>query len=557
MMSVGSSNQIIYPVVPQGIVAYFEKHNVNQYSTKDCLESNRDRRSQSHTHEDEYADIETDPAYKIHETRTNSLSTTSSYKNKSTRYSYTSLNKVVVYSTAPREKIVRIIPHFERLLHHSQMLLPRYLYRVVHHYSAGKVFEIGGRTHFLSEFAKVNERDRISDLSIYDYPTLRQHLSFHLNHRVRVNGQPFESHFISTTDSFEHALVRANRLNKKNVKGISIYAIETLHIDRPALLLNMSHAMKAWDLRPQMPDWKCKKLLHGAETEWIFLDQFVSKNAVKIEFQKLLHSSFRSESLDLLDIIPNFEEWKNRSVVHRRIYHTKSEKRQLKIFEEKVRIKKLAPLPVVPRSVKMDKRAKFDHHAANRIWNLLKSLKPCFRCEMFMFIASMTMKTTYVRDTIISEVSRHWDKIIASNLKVVQSSDPMSKQEMLVYYRPALGTNCRQDIDEHHDLVEDTIRAWVQDVQPKDTSGLKDLPVYIVRGVSRLPQNLLSLAQFGWCGRCKIEKDLAAQTDMTSKENTFYSSYAEVLKRGERIERELSDQEFYDDYLARYGGRPQ
>jgi len=108
-------------------------------------------------------------------------------------------------ATSTRINLIRSIPNFQLLGFKTTSSLPRFLWRVVHSASAGEVVMDGQGAHFHSQARKLN--GSLSDFVNFEMQAVREQLKRHVN----IEKKNFNSHWISMTDSFEHALVRAER----------------------------------------------------------------------------------------------------------------------------------------------------------------------------------------------------------------------------------------------------------------------------------------------------------------------------------------------------------
>ncbi|KAK5953762.1 hypothetical protein OHC33_005031 [Knufia fluminis] len=449
---------------------------------------------------------------------------------------------------------LRAIPHFGRLWKKTLSLLPQHLFRVVQAGSAGRVVEENGITTFLSQALATTEEPTTSKIDLFPMKDIAHQLKCHIS-GWRASGSkriPFASHYISTTDSWEAALNRAERHLCKGDKDITIYVIDTNTLQEPANVQLMYLALKAWNVS-DIATWKSDMFRYGSLTEWIFWDKIVARDV-----DKILYASFarpargleapRGWCHQLPDLVPHVMHAAKhvegtkagvpRTVLHATMYHTSQEKKEIEDFDEKVFVGRMSKkLPKAPKSVQEDKRNQIDDQTIENVWDLIGE-RAC-RHVLFIWILSLMTKRYYDFSIVEAIVRRHPEAVTRS-LEVVREHQVSGDgcTEVLVYCMP--GPNCfgRVDVNHYQKMVYECIVRWDLLKRADANHPYHGIDVYLVSGESRPLRNLVRLDEHGLQGGCKSKQVLPDKTF-----NVERLEYDAVLKYGTKIKHPETDEE--------------
>lgn len=284
----------------------------------------------------------------------------------------------MVYKIDPKpgkpRSLVRSIPNFELLGFGTMSGLPEVLFRVVHSESAGAVIMNGQGAHFRSQARKIHRTpSRFDDFEMAD-------IADQIKRHVNGEKKKFSSHWLSTTDSFEHACVKAERhFQSKKVGDVKIYRINTRSLKKPALILLMYRAIRAWNVEDSLVKWRWDMFKHSTLTEWIIWDELDADDVEEIPYSTFSRPP-QPESTrpvnhitrcppDLIRIIPELaktaaqkEDFKTgrgipRIALHRKCYFTPEQRAEIQDFDEKVYAKRSGQLPNAPKVVQKDIRS--------------------------------------------------------------------------------------------------------------------------------------------------------------------------------------------------------
>lgn len=460
---------------------------------------------------------------------------------------YSKLIYSINLDTNEREGFLRTIPHFKRLFANTQLYLPRYIFRVVHSKSAGKVFvDENGNTHFWSQAYMQHECE--SGFQNFDMESITQQLRCHISGRISDGKNPFASHFISTTDSFERAINKAQRhFSKKDVENVLIYVIDTHSLQTLALVFLMALALRAWNVLELIPQWKNAYFMHGALTEWVFWDSIVASKVEAIDygaFCKPPPSDNRIRPRCLENIIPTVVEagrhkagtakGVSRSVLHAALYASRKQEMERQEFASNVRASRNGPLPVAPKSVKNDKRVMINDAALADVWRIVSALEN--RNLLFVWILSL-MTETYLFESIVNGVVRRYPNIIEESLELVASHDTTDDeyQSILVYYMPGRGCVGRVDINGYQKLMLACVQKWHRSVHTNQGHKHFGVDGYVVIGEGRPMRNLVEASESGLKGCCKTEN--------AQRCPPLTSQYTQILKSGQRLMPDETDEQ--------------
>ncbi len=200
-----------------------------------------------------------------------------------------------------------------------------------------------GMTHFQSYACLQN--DGPTSFENFGMEEITQQLNCHINGWRSTNRIPFASHFISTTDSFERAINKAQRhYVKDGDHAVTIYIIDTYSLQHSAIVFLMALALRAWDVLVLIPGWRASMFMHDALTEWIFWDEIVASEVEKIEYATFAwprRSDGQNQPIRLRDVIPRVVEaggysadtvkGVSRSVLHAHLYSSKNKRKNEKL----------------------------------------------------------------------------------------------------------------------------------------------------------------------------------------------------------------------------------
>lgn len=257
---------------------------------------------------------------------------------------YTKVVCLVDVDTQKIMEVVRSIPHFAHIHINTLLHLPQHIFRVVHSKSAGKVVNKNGVFQFQSQ--AYLENDDPSNFGNFSMEDITEQLMCHISGRTTYGRKSFASHFVSTTDSFERAINKAQRhYSKRDVRDVMIYVIDTESLQSSALVFLMALALRAWDVLRRLPEWKTPYFMYGALTEWIFWDNIVTSKVHKIDYGTFAYPPRRADghqSKRLEDIIPrvvragrypaNSAKGVSRTVLHATIYPNGEQERATQSF---------------------------------------------------------------------------------------------------------------------------------------------------------------------------------------------------------------------------------
>ncbi|KAK5104463.1 hypothetical protein LTS08_002352 [Lithohypha guttulata] len=366
-----------------------------------------------------------------------------------------------------RQQFIRSIPHFARLNEKTRDLLPQYIFRVVHSESAGKVFEKDGITHFESHAVHTHGS---SAFDAFTQDEITDQLRAHICGWTSTGGQPFSSHFISTTDSFECALNRAERHVVNKGTDITIYVIDTNSLQQPTVAILMFLALEAWNVSSKLPEWRNELYRYGSLTEWLFWDEIAASWVDRIEYPKFANPKRTSDNrwkLSLRDVIPdvvdaargdeNTERGVPRTILHAALYSTQRVEEERRYFDLSVFVGRCGPLPDAPASVKRDKRANISAQHIEDVWTLASATNS--KNLVFMWILSLTTQRFYF-DSIVRGVVQYHPEVVVDTLHVISGGEDAGAMETLIYYMP--GPHCfgRVDVNQYQKLMEACIVQW-------------------------------------------------------------------------------------------------
>ncbi|KAK6369152.1 hypothetical protein LTR64_007313 [Lithohypha guttulata] len=455
-----------------------------------------------------------------------------------------------------RQQFIRSIPHFARLNEKTRDLLPQYIFRVVHSESAGKVFEKDGITHFESHAVHTHGS---SAFDAFTQDEITDQLRAHICGWTSTGGQPFSSHFISTTDSFECALNRAERHVVNKGTDITIYVIDTNSLQQPTVAILMFLALQAWNVSSKLPEWRNELYRYGSLTEWLFWDEIAASWVDRIEYPKFANPKRTSDNrwkLSLRDVIPdvvdaargdeNTKRGVPRTILHAALYSTQRMEEERRYFDLSVFVGRCGPLPDAPASVKRDKRANISAQHIEDVWTLASATNS--KNLVFMWILSLTTQRFYF-DSIVRGVVQYHPEVVVDTLHVMSGGEDAGAMKTLVYYMP--GPHCfgRVDVNQYQKLMEACIVQW--DLLQKVNATSSHRPaIYIATGPARPLRNLLQLKELGLLGKCRIEPILKDHGVTVG-----HPDLKTVETRARRVLQRETDEEFRARRRADYGDK--
>lgn len=388
--------------------------------------------------------------------------------------SYTVLAKQQPVSSTPAQhrigKVSRKVPNYEKLFIDFRSLFPPHLFRVVSSISAGKIeTDKNGVTHFMSH-ALANERDEdpdakpnFSTFTRYSVDEMGEHLRFHLSSRKRLEKEPFQSHFISTDESFAATLSRAERHLKSNAEDVRIYILDTNLLQQQHLVMLMYLAMRAWNVESDILPWRCDLYRPSTLTEWIFWDIISATNVEEIDYMSF---SRPSVSRTLEAIIPEviqgiLPKGGRRSIsqneLHKKIYFTKEELSEIEKWRRIPSAGRFWHQIELPAAVKKDKRRLIDNDDLEKVWNMVQK----YRYNWLMFTWLLSMKTCHHEfEDLVANVVRFYPSIVTENLRCLCDHANSKSDKILAYSQPNQSSFGRSDVKCYQDLMMECIKAW-------------------------------------------------------------------------------------------------
>ena len=477
----------------------------------------------------------------------------------------------MVYKIDPKSGarcgLMRSIPNFRVLAFKTVSGLPQVLWRVVHSGSAGAVTTSQLGAHFYSQARKIHGTS--SEFTDFEMEEIADQLKRH------VNGEKknFNSHWISATDSLEHALVKAERhLRSPKVNSVMIYRIDTRTLRKPALVFPMYGAIKAWSVEDQLLKWRWDMFKHSTLTEWIVWDELDAEDVEEIPYQEFSRPPYpkptRSSSrvsrraLSLMEIVPEIARTASqkvdfkrghgipRTALHKKCYYTHQQEAEMQAFDEKVYVKRSGRLPTAPRIVQDDKRSNISTQRLDDIYAIAKPWRS--RKLIFIWIISLLTRKHYLDDMVQAIVDRYAN-VIGMSLDVIENSDHTNdhiNRKVLKHDVPGPHCSANVDVNGYQELMKACVEQWykVDQEHHNESSGLD---VYFMDGEHQTERRLLLPREKGLLGRCETVDLLPVQTaDPTSAKHPDVSVVKTVGKLVGYVE---SHEECIARRAAQYG----
>ena len=181
----------------------------------------------------------------------------------------------------------------------TETLLPRYLFRVTHAYSAGKNEE--GMYQSGTVFAGTGKSNFFS--SAYDNKYIRETLRNHLHHKM------VWSPWISFTDSIASTLARATKSIRKGYPNIKIHVVDTFQINKQALVVDAFAMARGYGVFSDRSSIRAKMVLGSLFGEVLVWNE-LEVEASTVPFDALLHPKPprpNAYAVGLLEIMPMLE----------------------------------------------------------------------------------------------------------------------------------------------------------------------------------------------------------------------------------------------------------
>ena len=357
--------------------------------------------------------------------------------------------------------------------------------------------------------------EQAANFAAYEMDDIGDRLAAHISGWKNMRGIPMPSHFISTTDSFESALNRAERSLAMKRKNVTIYVVDTYTLQQPTLVMLMYLAVKAYDVATRLAPWRNEMFRYGSLTEWIWWDTIVASSVDKIDyvaFSRPGSGQVQGWRKHLSDIIPevinaghgkqNSPRGVPRTVLHATLYTSSSVEMARLHFDMTVWRGRCGPLPKLPKDVARDKRVTMEESDLEHVWQIASSYG---RRDLVLMWLLSPMTQHYHVDSIVRTVVEYHPEVVTGNLHRVQAAGTAAASHVLVYYMP--GPNCfgRVDINQYQKLMTACITHWDALRRTNITHELPIVEVYIVVGALRPMRNLLRPRQLGLLGRCRLD----------------------------------------------------
>lgn len=333
--------------------------------------------------------------------------------------------------------------------------------------------------HFYSQARKVHGTS--SEFASFEMEEIADQLKRHVN----GERQNFSSHWISTTDGFEHALVKAERhLRSTKVNSVMIHRIDTRTLKKPAFLLSMYGAIKAWSVEDQPLKWRWDMLKHSTFTEWIVWDELDAEDVEGIPYEKFSRpphpkptrssSSVSRRALSFMQIVPDIGQTASqevdfkrergipRTALHKKCYYTPHQVAEMQAFDEKVYVKRSGILPKAPEIVQDDKRSNIstilldDTYAIARPWRSGKLI--------FIWIISLLTRKHYLDDMVQAIVDRY-ASVISTSLDVIDNSyrtNDRINRKVLKHDISGPSCSAKTDINGYQKPMKACVKQWCQ-----------------------------------------------------------------------------------------------
>lgn len=389
-----------------------------------------------------------------------------------------------------------------------------------------------------------------SSFESFGLEDMRNQVRGHVHNWKSIDGRPFASHFISTTDSFECAISWANRhFTEGQVQDVAIYVVDTHSLRNPATVVSMALALRAWNVLKPTPDWRTFFFMHGALTEWIFWDNIVASKVEKIvygDFFKPREPGRNSRLAGLENVIPkvmeasryeaNTKNVVSRSTLHGIIYASAQQEKERLEFSSQARATRNGPLPSAPKSVQNDKRVQINDKSLGDVWNIVRTFDN--GNLLFIWILSLMTETFYGESIVERVVVRHPEVIEESLEWVTKCTESGVCEKTLVCYMSGRGCPGRVDVNKYQDLMVDCIREWHRRAHLDPNHKYHGFKLYLVVGQARPLRNLVRVRQSGHRGGCKTET-LLRHPGMIPLSPPF----DQVVKQGQPIRSPETDEE--------------
>lgn len=365
-----------------------------------------------------------------------------------------------------------------------------------------------------------------TNFSAYEMDDIGDRLAAHISGWKTMRGIPMPSHFVSTTDSFESALNRAERSLAMKRTNIFIYVIDTHTLRQPSLVLLMYLAVKAYDVASRLAPWRNEMFRYGSLTEWIWWDTIAATCVDKIDYLAFSkpERGLQAWRKHLSEIVPDVVEAghgkKNsprgvpRTVLHATLYTSKSVETARLHYDLTVWQGRCGPLPNLPKEVTSDKRVLMEEGDIEHVWSLASVTGS--RNLVFMWLLSLMTQRYYI-ESIVEQVVKYHPEVVTGNLQRLCAENIDDASDVLVYYMP--GPHCfgRVDVNQYRKLMQACISRWDALRRTDVGNELHDLDIYIVTGPLRPLRNLLRPKQFKLFGRCLVESVLEAGSTEVSQ----------------------------------------
>ncbi|KAK5077734.1 hypothetical protein LTR70_009469 [Exophiala xenobiotica] len=438
----------------------------------------------------------------------------------------------MVYKIDPKSGarcgLMRSIPNFRVLAFKTMSGLPQVLWRVVHSGSAGAVSTSQLGANFYSQARKIHGTS--SEFTNFEMEEIADQLKRH------VNGEKknFNSHWISA------------------LTASSTRWIDTRTLRKPALVLPMYGAIKAWSVEDQLLKWRWDMFKHSTLTEWIVWDELDAEDVEEIPYQKFSRPPYlkptRSSSrvsrraLSLMEIVPeiartasqkvDFERGRGipRTALHKKCYYTHQQEAEMQAFDGKVYVKRSGRLPTAPRIVQDDKRSNISTQRLDDIYAIAKPWRS--RKLIFIWIISLLTRKHYLDDMVQAIVDRYAN-VIGMSLDVIENSDHTNdhiNRKVLKHDVPGPYCSAKVDVNGYQELMKACIEQWykVDQEHHNESSGLD---VYFMDGEHQTERRLLLSREKGLLGRCETVDLLPVLTaDPTSAKHPDVSVVKTVGK---------------------------
>lgn len=442
---------------------------------------------------------------------------------------------------------VRSIPNFGVLAFKTISGLPQVLWRVVHSGSAGSVTTSQLGAQLYSQARKVHGTS--SDFASFRMEEIADQLKRHIN----GEKENFSSHWISTTDSFDHAWDKARSHHcSTKTNDVKIYRIDTRTLKRPTLVLPMYGAIKAWSIEDGLLEWRWKMFKYSTLTEWLVWDELDADDVEEIPYELFLRppqsnpsrscSSVSKRAPNLMRILqkaahsaskgPDYKRGRRipRTAHHKKCYYTPQQEVAIQIFDEQVHVGRFGKLPTAPKVVQDDKRSNISTNLLDDIYACVKQWRS--GNLLFIWILSTLTKRFYLEDMVQTIVSRY-SNVVSAVLDMDGSGYGAAvgtDRKVLKYDIPGPHGSAKVDVNHYQELMKACIEEWCK-VSQKDHSEYSGLDVYYMYGEHQTARRLLLPQEKGLLGRCETVDSLSVQTaGMASVKHPSISLVQSVTK---------------------------